>query len=62
MADIVNLRQARKHRAREEKEAQAAENRVRFGRRKDEKHVEDARREADARRLDGHRREGGGDA
>ena len=37
MAEIVNLRRARKDRARAEKEAGAAENRTRFGRTKGEK-------------------------
>jgi hypothetical protein len=37
MADIVNLRTARKARARAEAEKQAADNRVRFGRTKAEK-------------------------
>ena len=37
MAEIVNLRQARKQKARAEKEARAAENRVSFGRTKAEK-------------------------
>lgn len=32
MAEIVNLRQVRKRRARNRREADAAENRVRFGR------------------------------
>ena len=56
MADIVNLRQARKRRARAEKEAKAAENRVAFGRPKSERSLSEARRENDLRRLEGHRR------
>ncbi|MFD1702704.1 DUF4169 family protein [Methylopila henanensis] len=62
MADIVNLRQARKQRKRDAKEAGASENRIRFGRSKGEKAAEAARREQTARLLDGHRRENGGDA
>ena len=55
MAEIVNLNRARKAKARADREAKAAENRVRFGRTKAEK---DAIREKDrlaARSLDGHR-------
>ncbi|WP_020185442.1 DUF4169 family protein [Methylopila sp. 73B] len=62
MAEIVNLRQARKRREREDRSAQAAENRVRFGRRKDEQVAEEARRAQAERLLDGHRRDNGGDA
>lgn len=57
MAEIVNLRQARKARDRKQAEQQAAENRVKFGRTKAEKKkqkLDDAR---DASRLDGARRE-----
>lgn len=55
MGEVINLRQARKARARAEKEAQAQENRARFGRTGAEK-----RRDADAagreeRRHEGHR-------
>jgi hypothetical protein len=61
MAEIVNLRRARKERARTDKEAKASENRVRFGRRKQDVAVEEAGRATAARLLDGHRRENGGD-
>ncbi len=37
MAEIVNLNRARKDKARAERKAKAAENRVRFGRSKSEK-------------------------
>jgi hypothetical protein len=37
MAEIINLRQARKARARTEAEGRAGDNRVRFGRTKAEK-------------------------
>jgi hypothetical protein len=40
LAEIVNLRQARKSKARAEREAEAAANRRRFGRTKAEKAVE----------------------
>jgi hypothetical protein len=39
MADVINLRQARKQKARSEKEQQAAENRAQYGRSKHEKAV-----------------------
>lgn len=57
MADIVNLRQMRKRKARAEADRQADENRVAFGRTKRDK--ERSQAEADAARsfLDGHRRE-----
>ena len=38
-AEIVNLRRARKEKARADKERQAAENRIRFGRTKAERVV-----------------------
>ena len=56
MADLVNLNRFRKQKARAEKEAAAAENRVRFGRTKAEKEVEAQEATRKARLLDGHRR------
>jgi hypothetical protein len=55
-ADVINLRRARKHKARADKDQQAAENRVRHGRTKAEKLA--LRREADLQRTrhEGHRR------
>lgn len=41
-ADVVNLRQFRKTKARSEKEAKAEQNRVTFGRTKAEKQLTDA--------------------
>lgn len=38
-ADVINLRQARKQKARAEKDQQAAENRAQYGRSKHEKAV-----------------------
>lgn len=57
MAEIVNLRHARKQKARAERERTAAENRAAFGRGKGER--ERHRRLADqaGRFIDGHRRE-----
>ncbi|NNC00885.1 DUF4169 family protein [Corallococcus exiguus] len=60
MAQIVNLRQARKRKARADKEARADENRVAFGRTKEERQLSDAKRAIEARKLDGHRRDDDG--
>lgn len=57
MADLVNLRAARKRRDRAEKERQAEENRVRHGQGKAGRLAAKARREREAALLDGHRRE-----
>jgi len=57
-ADIVNLRQFRKQNARTEKERQADENRIRFGRTKAEKQLTKALNEQDRRKLDAGRLEG----
>ena len=56
MAEVINLRQARKQKARTEKEAAAAANRVAFGRTKAGKRLTEARNEQAERRLDGHLR------
>lgn len=57
MADIINLRTARKRKGREQQAAQAAENRIVFGRTKAEKDLVKAKAELDGKRLDGHKRE-----
>lgn len=55
MAEIVNLRHARKLKARADREAIAAENRVRYGRSRAEKRAAgDERAKADAF-VEGHR-------
>lgn len=59
--NVVNLRTARKRKARAEREAEAARNRVVFGQTKAEKTVRAANAELDRRRLDQTRREGGSD-
>jgi hypothetical protein len=56
MADIVNLRRARKEKARRERDAEAAANRRRFGRTRAEKQTDQttealARRSQDGKRL-----------
>lgn len=55
MAEIVNLRRARKTRSKAEAEARAAENRIAFGRTKAEKKQSEAEKALQATRLDGHR-------
>jgi len=56
MAEIVNLRRARKQRARVEKEAEAAANRAKFGRTKTEKARDTLEAERKDRLLDGAKR------
>lgn len=55
MAEIVNLRRARKQRARQDADKQAEQNRISFGRTKAERSLSDAERDKAARTLDGHR-------
>lgn len=57
MAEIINLRQARKKKARTEKEVRASENRILFGRTKAEKELTEAERSLSQRRLDAHKRD-----
>ncbi|HVV27595.1 MAG TPA: DUF4169 family protein [Rhizomicrobium sp.] len=54
MAEIVNLRRARKARARTEKQAAAEANRLLHGTPKAVRKLEEARREQRERRLGGH--------
>jgi hypothetical protein len=57
MAEIINLRSARKAKARTEKETAAEANRLKFGRTKAEK-LKDAAEKAKAdKHIDGHKRE-----
>jgi len=57
MAEIINLRQARKNKARAEKEARADANRIAFGRTKAEKNLTKAERDLEKSRLDAHKRD-----
>jgi hypothetical protein len=57
MAEIINLRQARKQKARAEKEARANENRIAFGRTKAEKNLSQAEQDLAKSRLDSHKRD-----
>ncbi|MCV0396484.1 MAG: DUF4169 family protein [Rhizobiaceae bacterium] len=61
MAEIVNLRMARKARARAEREADAERNRIAHGLTRVERVKAAAERAAGSRALDGHRRERPGD-
>ncbi len=56
-ADLVNLRRARKAKARTERDKQAIENRVAHGRSKAERAGTDSERENAVQKLDGHRHE-----
>lgn len=56
MSDVVNLRLARKAKARAGAAAGAAANRVAFGRTKAQKSADEAARERDERTLDGKKR------
>jgi hypothetical protein len=57
MAEIVNLRQARKQKARAEKAAKAGENRRAFGLTKAERNLTNATKNLTLRRLEGHKRD-----
>ncbi len=57
MAEIVNLRMARKAKLRAEKADQAAANRAKFSRTKSEKQLSETEAERAARQLDGARLE-----
>ena len=57
MAEIVNLRRARKDRVRAQADHQAQINRAAFGRTKSERAFSDAQRELAERRIEGHKRD-----
>jgi hypothetical protein len=58
MSEIINLRRARKDKARAEADAKAAANRATHGRTKIDKSISKARAEKAEKLLDGHKREG----
>lgn len=58
MADIINLRQARKAKVRKDKEQVAAANRAKFGQTKAEREVRRIEEARQDRLLDGNRRDG----
>jgi len=55
MTDIINLNKMRKEKARGEKDAQAAQNRRKFGRTKEEKQREQLLAERAKKHMDGHK-------
>ena len=55
MGEVVNLRQARKAKARDEKEKRADANRASFGRSKADKTQQRAERERLTKLVDGHK-------
>jgi hypothetical protein len=57
MAEIINLRQMRKRKARAEKEAAAAANRTAHGVKKSERERLGAQKKLEERQLDQHRRD-----
>lgn len=57
MADIVSLSKARKAKARLGKQAQASENRAKFGRTKAEKALDEAKNILAKKQLDGRQRD-----
>lgn len=57
MAEIVNLRTARKRKAREDDRRIAEQNRVRHGRSKDERRAAEAERDRASAAHDAHRRD-----
>lgn len=57
MKDVINLRQVRKAKARQEAEAKAAANRAAFGHSKLEKQSSKAKKDAVNRHLDSHKRD-----
>ena len=57
MGEIIKFNQKRKEMARAEKEKKASENRVKFGRTKEEKQLEKSKTEKANRHLDGHKRD-----
>jgi len=57
MGKVSNLNKFRKRKAREDAATQATENRVRFGRTKEQRQRDDAQSERMKHRLDQHRRE-----
>lgn len=57
MAEIINLRTVRKQKARAEKDVQAAQNRVLFGRTKSEKLKQSTEKALADKHIDGHKKD-----
>lgn len=58
MAEVINLRTAKKQAARKAARAKGDENAAKFGQSKAERQLQKAQAEKAARDLDGHRRDG----
>lgn len=58
MAEVINLRTAKKQAARKAARAKGDENAAKFGQSKAERQLQKAQAEKSARDLDGHRRDG----
>lgn len=54
MGELINLTRARKSKSREEKEAQASQNRAHFGRTSAEKKLQAQQTERESKLLDAH--------
>jgi hypothetical protein len=57
MAEIINLKNVRKHKARAAKEVQAAQNRVLFGQTKAEKLRQASEKTLADKHIDGHKKD-----
>ena len=55
MGEILSLKLHRKRKARANKESEAAANRAKFGRTKDERKLTAAKRDREKQHLDGHK-------
>ncbi|MEP6343352.1 MAG: DUF4169 family protein [Maricaulaceae bacterium] len=53
--NVIKFGKAKKNLARHQREAQAAENRIKYGRTKAEKLKQDSEAAKDARKIDGHK-------
>lgn len=57
MGEILSLKLHRKRKARAEKDTDAARNRAKFGRAKDERTLTKSKRDLEMKRLDSHKRD-----
>ncbi|WP_082114174.1 DUF4169 family protein [Kiloniella litopenaei] len=55
MSNVINLKQARKSKARKEKASKAADNRIEFGRTKAEKEISKTEKKRQTKILDDHK-------
>jgi len=54
---VINLNKAKKTKAKADAKKQAEQNRIKFGRTKQEKQLEKAKAQLDAKKIDAHKRE-----